>query len=248
MQETVATWAARQSEVTLNALLLGVTPEIAGMRWPAASSLTAVDGSAAMVAAVWPGDIPRQRRVVCGDWLALPFKESACYIVIGDGSMNCLPYPDGYRQMAAEVRRVLSRDGILILRCYIQPAVHERPEEVFADIYRAPTPSFHHFKFRLLMAMQQSTQAGIAVNDVYRYWADRNIDTTLLNRRAGWDQGAIDTIELYRHSVTVHSFPTLAEYRAVLLEFFDEVSLSSPPCDLGERCPVLVLRPRFRIA
>ena len=138
----------------------------------------------------------------------------------------------------------MSDDGILILRCYIQPAVQERPEDVFAEIFREPIPSFHHFKFRLLMAMQPSTQAGIAVHEVYRYWAGRNMDTRLLTSRAGWEQSAIDTIELYRHSVTVHTFPTLAEYRSVLLEFFDEISLSSPPCNLGERCPILVLRPR----
>ena len=102
MEETVATWAARHSQVELRALLLGVTPEIADMRWPAASSLTAVDGSAAMARAVWPGNIPRKRRVVCGNWLALPLRESCCSVVIGDGSMNCLPYPDGYRQLAAK--------------------------------------------------------------------------------------------------------------------------------------------------
>jgi SAM-dependent methyltransferase len=245
MEEAVASWAARQSAVTLNALLLGVTPEITTMRWPRASSLTAVDGSAAMVGAVWPGDIPLQRRAVCGDWLALPLPDASCGVVIGDGSMNCLPYPDGYRKLAAEVRRVLTPAGIFILRCYIQPAVQERREQVFADLFQPEAlPSFHHFKFRLLMAMQQSTQTGIAVHDVYRYWTDRKIDTALLPARAGWEKSAIGTIELYRHSLTVHTFPSLAEYRSALAEFFDEISFSSPPCILGERCPVVLLRPR----
>jgi hypothetical protein len=247
MEEAVANWAASQPAVSLNALLLGVTPEIATMRWPAESSLTAVDGSPAMVRIVWPGDIPVKRRVVCSNWLALPLQDASCGVVIGDGSMNCLPYPNGYRRLAEEVRRVLSPDGIYILRCYIQPVAQESPDQVFADSFHSEAvPSFHHFKFRLLMAMQQSTQTGIAVDDVYRYWTDRKIDTALLTSRAGWEKSAIDTIELYRQSATVHSFPSLAEYRSVLGEFFDEISFSSLPCTLGERCPILVLRPRPR--
>ena len=217
------------------------------MRWPAASSLTAVDGSAAMVRIVWPGDIPLKQQVVCGNWLALPLPDSSRRVVIGDGSMNCLPYPDGYRKLAAEVRRVLSPDGIYILRCYIQPEAPESPQQVFADLFHPDAlPSFHHFKFRLLMAMQQSAQTGIAVHDVYQYWTERKIDTALLTSRAGWENSAIETIELYRQSATVHTFPSLAEYRSVLGEFFDEISFSSPPCTLGERCPILVLRPRPR--
>lgn len=243
MQETVAAWAEQHSQGRFNALLLGVTPEIANMQWPAAASLMAVDGSAAMVSAVWPGDIAGKRRVACGNWLALPLSKSSCGVVIGDGSMNCVLYPEGYRQMAAEAHRVLRHDGLLILRCYIQPAVQERPDDVLTDIFREPIPTFHHFKFRLLMAMQHSTQAGIGVDDVYRYWAAHNLDARLLSSRPGWEQSAIDTMELYRDSVTVHTFPTLAEYRSVLNEFFDEISLSSLPCNLGERCPILVLRP-----
>jgi SAM-dependent methyltransferase len=244
MEAEVAAWAAAHSKSRLHMLLLGVTPEIADMQVPAGSSLTAVDSSMAMVRAVWPGSIPRKRQASCGNWLALPIQDSSCSVAIGDGSMNCLPYPDGYRQLAAEVCRVLSDDGILILRCYIQPAVQERPDDVWADIFREPIPSFHHFKFRLLMAMQQCPQAGIAVDEVYRYWARRNLDTGLLTSRAGWEQSAIDTIELYRDSATVHTFPTLVEYQSVLDEFFDEISLTSTPCNLGERCPILVLKPR----
>jgi len=244
MKAEVAKWVAAHSESEPNVLLLGVTPEIADMQLPAASSLTAVDSSMAMARAVWPGNIPGKRQVSCGNWLALPLQESACGVVIGDGSMNCLPYPDGYLQLAAEVCRVLSTDGIFILRCYIQPAVQERPDDVFADIFREPIPSFHHFKFRILMAMQRSPRVGIAVDEVYRNWADRNIDTRPLTSRAGWEQSAIDTIELYRDSATVHTFPTLAEYRSVLDDFFDEISQFKVPCNLGERCPILVLKPR----
>ena len=44
----------------------------------------------------------------------------------------------------------------------------------------------------------------------------------------------------------VHVFPTLAEFRSVLHEFFDEVSASTPSYSLGDRCLRFVLRTTLR--
>jgi hypothetical protein len=243
-EEAVANWTAGHPHDCLRALLLGVTPELARMRWPQASSLIAVDNSVAMAQSVWPGNVAKKRWAVCGDWLALPRPESSCHVVVGDGSINCLRYPDGFRALAKSVREVLSDNGILALRCYVQPATQEHPDEVFADIFRATIPSFHHFKFRLLMAMQCCSEQGIAVNDVYRKWTSCQFDQDLLIARAGWERPAIRTIDFYRDKETVHTFPTLDELRSVLLDFFDEVSCSIPSYHLGERCPLLVLKPK----
>jgi hypothetical protein len=244
IEETVATYACGHPDDAIQALLLGVTPDIATMRWPASCSLMAIDNSGVMAKAVWPGDVPGKRWAVCGSWLVLPRRESSCDIVIGDGSMNCLRYPDECRAFARSVRAALKPEGILILRCYAQPEVQERPEQVFEDALRGEIPTFTQFKFRLLMAMQRSTREGIAVNGVYRFWAGRKAAESLLISRTGWRKNEIDTMELYRDAVTVHTFPTLAESRAVLSEFFDETSVSFPSYYDGERCPRLVLMPQ----
>lgn len=244
LEGTVASWAARHADVQLHALLLGVTPEIAEMRWPNSSSLIALDNSMPMAQAVWPGNVPSGRQVVCGDWCALPVQGSSCHLAIGDGSLNCLRYPDGFHAAAEALRDVLSDDGLLVLRCYTQPVAQERPEEVFEDMLRGAIPSFHHFKFRLLMALQPSTCQGIAVSEVYRFWAERNADARGLMARSGWEKQAIEMIELYRGSDTVHTFPTLSEFRSVLHEFFDEISVHTSSYNLGERCPILVWKPR----
>ena len=241
MEQAVASHA----KDCLQALLLGVTPAIVRMQWPERTSLLAVDNSTAMAQALWSRDVPRNRWVVCGHWLAMPRRDRSCDVVIGDGSMNCVRYPDDFRAVAAEVCRLLRDDGIFVSRCFLQPAVPERPEDVFADLFRTTIPSFHHFKFRLLLAMQRSTQEGIPVKDVYRFWASRNVDLDLLISRTGWERSAIETMELYRDQGTVHTFPTLPEWRSVLLEFFDEISLSTPSYNLGECCPTLVLRRRL---
>ena len=208
------------------------------MRWAPASRLLAVDRSIEMVQAVWPGDIPEQREVVCGDWLTLPQKDRSCDIVVGDGSINCLRYPDDFRMLARQVSRVLRDDGIFVSRCYIQPTVLEQPERVFASIL--DSLSFHHFKFRLLMAMQPGVRQGVAVNDVYRFWSAQNVDVDSLVSRTGWDRSAIEMMDLYRDARTIHTFPAWGELQPALLQFFDQVSVS----DMTGCCPIAVLRPR----
>ncbi len=250
-EESVANWAANRPKngrprERLHALLLGVTQEIAGMRWPDASSLLAVDQSLPMAQVVWPGNIPARRWAVCGDWLALPRRESSCDVVIGDGAVNCLKYPQGLRALAEKVSRVLCEDGIVVLRCFVQPEEKELPEQVFSDMFRSRIQTFHQFKFRLLMAMQPSAEQGIAVNDVYKAWMSGNIDLNWLMSRTGWEKQAIDTIKAYRDKEVVHTFPTVTELRAVLLEFFDEISVSVADYCLGERCPRFVLKPHSK--
>ena len=245
MESAAASWSATHRRPP-RALLLGVTPQIAQMRWPPGASLVAADNSIPMMRAVWPGSVAGQRGAVCSNWPCLPLRASSRDLVLGDGSFSCLRYPNGFRAVAAEVRRVLRDDGMLILRCYIQPVQPERKEDLVADLLRGGIPSFHWFKYRLLMAMQQSTERGVPVDEVYRYWAGLNIDEAALVARTGWDAPGIRMIELYRGTPTVHTFSTLAEMRAVLGEFFEEIDISATSEVMGDRCPILLARPRSK--
>jgi hypothetical protein len=244
VESAVRNWSSSYPRQPLRALLLGVTPEIANIRWPDASTLLAVDNSLGMAQAVWPGNIRGKRWVVCGDWLALPRPNSSCDVVIADGSLNCLRYPDGFRAVAKNIRDLLHQDGVLLLRCYVQPVTKELAEDIVSDLVQARIPSINHFKFRLLMAMQSSTEQGISVRDVYKKWVDSEIDEEQLMARTGWEKRAFQSIELYRGQDAIHTFPSVTELRAVLLEFFDETSISIPAYLLGERCPRFVLRKR----
>ena len=105
-------------------------------------------------------------------------------------------------------------------------------------------PTFHHFKFRPMMAMQRSLKQGVTVDEVYRYWAKYDLDPAVVAKRQGWDVEGIRAIALYRDASTVYFFPTLEEQRAILRECFDELSCSTDAYVLGERCPILVMTPR----
>ena len=223
MERAVAVYATSEPDRLLRGLMLGVTADIATMRWPARSSLLAVDLSCEMIRSVWPGDIKGVRRAVCGNWMALPTRPSSCDIAIGDGAMNCVPYPDGFRAVAASVFQALTSEGIFIARCYAQPERKEEPAAV--------------------MAMQRSVREGVAVDEVYRYWAKYGLHPAAVAERHGWEVEGIRAMELYRDASTVHFFPTLEEQRGILREYFDELSCSTGAYVLGERCPMLVLTP-----
>ena len=166
LEDEVAAWALAHPVERLQGTVFGVTPELARMRWPPGSWVLGVDSSFAMAQAVWPGDVPESRGVVCGNWVSLTRRDGSCHIVVGDGSIHCLRYPDGFRALADSVERVLADDGVLILRCYVQSDLREDPDDVYADLCSGSVRSFHAFKLRLLMAMQESADSGIAVRRV----------------------------------------------------------------------------------
>jgi hypothetical protein len=221
------------------ALLLGVTPDIVRMRLPERCSLVAMDRSWPMVRAV----APRDRPAVCADWLALPIRPYSCDIVLGDGSLSMVD-PQRSRRMAEAIHSALHPDGTLILRCYFQPSVQENPDGVFAELRRGLIPSFHHFKLRLLMAMQPDFRQGVAVHQVWDRWRRERVDPSSLPAVTAWQPPVVAMMEHYRDTDTVYWFPTLTEFRSVIRGVFAEVSLTIPAGNLAERCPILVLKPK----
>ncbi len=248
IQSALASALPLYPERPVRVLLLGVTPLIADMHLPPAASLIAADNSLPMIRGVWPGNLPGARAATCANWSAMPLRDASCDAILGDGSLTCVGYPDGLRSLAREARRVLRPAGLLAVRCFLQLDRPERPEDVMADLLRGAIPSFQWLKFRLLMALQLSAAEGVAVDAVYRFWAACQIDEARLAAQTGWDPETIRTIHLYRGSETILTFPTLAETRAVLSEFFEETVAVPPPSGIVGRCPLFTAAPRARKA
>jgi SAM-dependent methyltransferase len=224
----------------LRVLLLGVTPALVARPWLAGGVLVAADSCLEMLNALWPGNIPNTRHAICADWRSMPLRHSSFDVAIGDGSANCVRYPDGIDALARELRRLIVPGGRAILRCYTQLDSPETPDQVFADLHNPSVPSFHHFKFRLLMSMQADSRRGVCVKDVYRAWK-QHVNGAHFPSRSGWRAEDIQTIEFYQNATTVHAFPTLREFKRVLGEHFEHIAVHTPRYELGERCPTLVL-------
>ncbi len=239
----IAAWTAARGRAP-RALLLGVTPELATMAWPAGSTLLAVDRAAAMIGAIFPrAGLPVGATAMVGDWLALPRAARSFDVVVGDGCLSCLAYPAGYRAVAAELRRVLADDGLLLLRLFAAPPQPEPLAEVAAALRAGHIGSLHALKWRLAMAIQAADR-NVRVIDIWHAFEQLVPDRAALAAATGWPLDVIGTIDAYRGSEVVYSFPTADEVRAALDETFSERATHTPTYELGARCLTLALAPR----
>jgi hypothetical protein len=235
-------WSRTNPNRPMRALLLGATPDIATLQWPAASTLVGLDSSLGVMNAIWPGNVPTRRWAACGNWLSMPLPHGSCDFVTGDGVLTGFRYPDGWRAAARAIRDVLSDRGVLVVRCFVRPEQPEEPDDVIANLLGNGISNINHFKFRLFLAMQRSTESGSAVRDIYRFLRSRVSDEGLRSM-PGWSDAAVKGFELWRDADTVYTFPTLSEVRDALRKDFSERAVRFPSYALGNSCPTLLLRP-----
>jgi SAM-dependent methyltransferase len=226
------------------ALLLGVTPEIATMRWPAGTELIAIDGSAGMIQHVWPRKGGAWRAALRGDWLRLPLADGSCHVVIGDNPVHLPPFPGRHRAVLASVRRALAPDGILAMRWFCRPERAESLAQVFADLRAGRIGSFNAFKWRLAMALPYDPAEGLQWNAIWEAWNREVRDPAALLRDLGWPPEMLSTIEVNRGVTARVTFPTLREVEALVRESYEEVRSVVLDYELGERCPIVIARAR----
>src|SRR5262249_33618816 len=148
VEGAVADWRSR-SEAPPRALLLGVTPEIAGCRWPAGTRLVAIDRSRIMIDTLWPAPAtPRLATAVCADWLSMPFGAAALDVVVGDGCYVCLAFPDAALALGEEVDRILAAGGIYVMRVFLRPDRAEPLDDIARDLVEGRIGSVHALKWR----------------------------------------------------------------------------------------------------
>lgn len=219
-------------------LLLGVTPALTGL----CRDVTAVDWNAPMIARVWPGDTVT-RRAIEADWRALPVQDSIFTAVIGDGSFNCLSYPDDYRRVFAELARVLRPGARFAVRFFTAPS----PAETFASIHRAALSggikAVDALKWRLGMAVAASSgDANVARGAIQAAFDEAFPDREALLSGAKWQANDLVSIDWYKGVADTISFPTRAEIVAAAPPAFSNARfVSSGTYELADACPVLVM-------
>lgn len=234
MQGVVAAAGVRRG------LILGVTPELVTLRWPAGTAVVAIERAREVIDSIFPAGAPGATALQA-DWRALPCAAGALDVVLGDGSLSNLRFPDGYRALAAELRRVLAPGGQVALRLFAAPARREPLAAVAADLHAGRIGSINALKWRLAMAVQPDDH-NLPVGEILRAFDAVVPDRAALTARLGWARALLDSVDVYRGSALVYSFPTLAEVRAALAPALEEVACRVPDYELGDRCPTLVLR------
>ncbi|TIU30120.1 MAG: class I SAM-dependent methyltransferase [Mesorhizobium sp.] len=219
-------------------LLLGVTPELAGL----GKTMLAVDGSAAMVSGVWPGDTAC-RRAVTGNWLDLPLGSASVGAVIGDGCLTVVDSMSARRALLGEVARVLKPGGRAAIRLFAGPETFEDLADIKAEALGRAIENFHALKWRIAMACTTSDADRAVKVQAIRDAFDKTFPhRAALAARTGWSMASIGTIDVYAGSDTTYCFATTAMLINEASEWFDDVRVvASGTYPLAERCPLLVL-------
>ena len=242
--EAVAAYERELGLQSVDVVLLGVTPELAGL----GRTMLAVDESPAMIAGIWPGDTA-SRRAVIGNWLELPLAADSAGAVIGDGCLSALGSSVARQALLAEIARVLQPGARAALRTYASPEVPDDPQEVRALALSGGVATFHELKWRIAMSCAGSDpDRAIPVRAILDAFDAMFADRDVLAATTGWDMPVIGTIDVYANSQTVYSFAPAATLVEEASRFFDNVRLApTGTYGLAERCPLLVLEsPRRR--
>src|SRR5215471_21699922 len=202
--EVIAAFAQQIADRPGPVLLLGLTRGLTDLR----PDVVAIDRDETSVRDRWPGDATTRRAVV-GDWRQPPFAAGAFAACIGDGIPNALQHPDGAASLYDALAALLSPGGRLVCRVFAMPDVPETVDAVGAAALQGQIRRFMAFKFRLAMAVcAERGDPNIAVQAIHDAFEAAFPDRNRLAAAGGWDRAEVDTIDVYRSSPQVYSFPT----------------------------------------
>jgi hypothetical protein len=242
MHAAATQWLRQAGRNSATLLVLGVTPELCKLQAGAVRRVVAVDRSVEMIRSVWPGRIRPQDAGFCADWASVPLPDASVDLALGDGCFTAVPYPSGYSEVCAELRRLLRRASRCLFRCFVQAQRKETIHDVFADLAAGRIGNFHILKWRVAMALQENSISGVALRDVWHVLHESWPDLDQWAERYSWPMAAVRTLETYRDVDSRYHFPTLEECREFFeAEGFAVIDLNIPSYELRERCPTFVL-------
>ena len=241
MMEAVRAALSEKSD-PLTVAILGVTPQVISLPWPAYVRLEAFDQSAEMIATVWRPAAHVPSSATQARWQCLPLSNQSVRIVVGDASLNALPRLSEYSEVLSELVRVLEKNGIVGVRCYIRPDANEVLEQIAVDAFAGKILGFHALKWRIAMALSHGPEFSVAVADILAAFETLFPDRDALARVTGWPLDVIDMIDAYRGANVRYNFPTMGAFQTACAPYFVVDDVAYGEGELAERCPTVRLR------
>jgi SAM-dependent methyltransferase len=224
-------------------MLLGVTPAIATMRWPAQTHLVALDWCDGMFRNVFPREgLPPRCERVRGDWREMPVATASLDLVVGDGFYSTFPDLAGPAQVNREIARVLRAGGALVMRCHRRLDRAPHVADLFSRLFAGEIRDLDIFRFVLAMAVHGDSREGVRLDDVWRAWREHVPDSREAQSRYGWADAPLANIEGWKDVASRYFFPDLAQIRELATPAFDIEECEIPAYEWGEHFPRFTLR------
>jgi hypothetical protein len=220
-------------------LILGVTAELFHLPWPEGSDIVAVDKSQAMIDNVWSGAAAQAR---CASWTKIPSDLGQRDVVLCDGGLSVLAFPEEHRKLAAELRRIMPSGGKFVSRCYMPPARRQSLQDVFDDLRSGRIESRILLMLRLWIAMANAVSEGVRLGDVWEVFHDAIPQPQELEVKLGW---SLQRMEIFRGCDERFYFPSIEEIRGPFCREpggFSLESVTVPSYSCGDLCPTIVMR------
>jgi SAM-dependent methyltransferase len=218
-------------------LLLGVTPPLADLPWPAGSELHAVDYDDVMIATLWkprPGAQCHLAR-----WQDMPLPDDHFDLVIGDGSFSALASGDDYDGVLREIARVSRPSAPLIARFFIRP----EPRMSLTQVAEAAPTALAHYRAaskRLLVLLAAANPDGTAYTPdvpgrIAAEWGD--LDEYLLALNDPLDERELSKV-VFGFEQRLN-YPTESDIRARFAPYYHDIRFDYPGYDAGHCCPIV---------
>lgn len=222
-------------------LILGVTPELYHLGWPAKCDLMAIDRAREMIEQVWPGG---KDQVVEADWLEMPLPQRSRDLALCDGGMILVEHPKGHRKLKEQLRHLLDTDGRCIFRLFVPPRDREKVETVLNSLIAGRIPNLNVLKLRIGMALQDSAEEGVSVQEIRRTVLGLEPNLERLAEHLGWSLDHLRVIDTYRDSPARYYFASERQIADLFCaeNEFSIVGRWNGSYPLAERCPIIAFR------
>jgi len=223
-----------------SALIMGVTPELYHLLSPLCDT-QAIDRNEAMINLVWPGE---RSDVYHKEWLRLSEIDQQFDIIVIDGGLHLVGFPSEQEQLLTHIAARLKPGGRLIARLFCQPLDRESVESVLDALARREIPSVNHLKVRLVSAIQQTSESGARLHDV---WATIQECVSVISRlegSPGWSRDEIEALGFYRGQEARYSFVSVEQVLTMLNRLGNPLRHEGtrvPDYPMGDQFPVICL-------
>ncbi|MDP1813205.1 MAG: class I SAM-dependent methyltransferase [Leadbetterella sp.] len=209
-------------------LVLGATPEFRDWGLSHKCNVLSVDINKEMVAGVKKFLQIKNRKnekVMIGDWLDLPIADASVDLIVGDVSLNNIPF-NKFSLVLSELKRVLREDGMICIKEVIYP---DKPIGIpnfkqSVSLYRKNKLTagefyvFNRFYNFRTIAYDKKTRRLYAEKVFDEF--DRQLKKGLLN------QNEHEELNKFRNKI-IHTIFQEKEYRKIVLKHFPSMKLYS---------------------